>query len=165
MAKAFLMPEIVSRSRFQYDSLNTWNKLLSLDTTASAPSVHSPIRHLHVTVSLEVISNIKISSPVVRVNKAWPNNMSLGSCIQLISDKRSVETLIPGNSSWSLQGILWTFCTKDNKCCSTSGPYLSLLDKLLYLTELPHQNFFPLHCPRQHRLTASQTVIGVSPIT
>lgn len=85
--KAFLSYEIVCRSCFQYDSLNPWNKLFLLDSTSLAPSVSSPIHHLHVTVYLEVTNNIKGSSPVVRVNKDWPNNMSLGCFFQIYLTK------------------------------------------------------------------------------
>lgn len=56
------MHDIVSRSYFQNNSLNTWNKLFFLDTTALAPSVHNPIHQFHVIVHLEVINNFKVSS-------------------------------------------------------------------------------------------------------
>lgn len=150
------MQKIVSRSHFQEkNSLNTWSKSFLLATIALAPSVHNTLNHLHVIVYLVVINNFKISSSLVRVHKDWPNTMAswaplFSSC--LTNTKRSPELLISGNSSQSLQEMLWTFCTQDNKCCSTFGPCLSLFDKLLYLTELPHQISPPFLCPREHQL-------------
>lgn len=135
--------------------MNTWNKSFLLDTISLAPSVHYTLKHLHVIVCLVVINNFKISSSVVRLHKEWPNTMASWAPLfssYLTNTKRSPELLISGNLSQSLQGILWTFCTQDNKCCSTFGPCLSLFEKLLYLTEVPHEIFSPFLCPREHQL-------------
>lgn len=91
-----------------------------------------------------MINNSKLSSLVVRVNKDWPNNMSLGSFFQIYLTKDQLRCWYQGihlRVSREYYGLFWA---KDNKWCSTFGPYLSSFDKLLYLTELPHQNFFPL---------------------
>lgn len=69
------------------------------------------VHHLPGLVYLVVIDNFKISSPLVRVNKNWPNNtfsLALLSNPYLTNTKRSAELLISGNASQSLQGIAWT---------------------------------------------------------
>ena len=96
------MHDIASRSYLQNSTLNLWDKSFSLGITALAPSMHNPVHHLHATVHLEVINNFKISFPVLRVNKEWPNNISSWTALSkscLTNTKRSAEWLISENSS------------------------------------------------------------------
>ena len=139
------MHDIASGSYFQNSTLNIRNKLFSLGTTALAPSMHNPVHHLCAIVHLEVINNFKISFPVLRVNKEWPNNISSWTALSkshLTNTKRSAEWLyqrIHLRDSGEYYGL---FCNQHNKWSPIFGLPLSLFDKLLHLTELLHRIFF-----------------------
>lgn len=164
------MHDIASRSYFQNSTLNIWNKLFSLGTTALAPSMHNPVHHLCAIVHLEVINNFKISFPVLRVNKEWPNNISSWTALSKLrftNTKRSAEWLyqrIRLRDSGEYYGL---FCNQHNKWSPIFGLPLSLFDKLLHLTELLHRIFFSFALFQRalFALYGSQTVMGVSSIT
>lgn len=142
LAITSLMHEIECRFCFPYNSLNTWNKSSLLDATALAPSVHNPMYHLHVIVYLEVINNFKISFAIVRDR---PNCEFLGLLIQLISKQHYNISWIPNVRDFFSSEHFLLHCTQDNKHRSQFGSLL--FDKLLYLTELPYQIFFPCLFP------------------